>query len=105
MPAVVTNWNISNMTQSGSNYIDVIRQVSVITNYTPGTLIVFAFVFILFISLKMKGVPTNSAFTATAFAHFIFCLILFPLGVIAGLHMIIALIMLPIAALTLYMNG
>lgn len=100
---IVTNWNISNITNANSTYIDLMRQTSDMTYHVPGTLILLAISIVIFLSLKMKGLPNTHAFAAMCFAQVILGVLMYPLGIITGLHLIIALILLPISALMLYL--
>lgn len=93
--------NISNTTDN--QLVALIQQTSLATNFLPGTLMLIAIIVILFVIMKSRGVPTSSAFLASAFANMILTIIAFPLGILHGTYFYISLILPPIALLLLYM--
>lgn len=100
----VTNWNLSNISTTNSTFVTLMQETSRQTHYVPGTLMLLAIVFVLFISLKAKGLPTTNALAATCFAQAILAILMYPMQIITGVHLLIALILLPISGLILYMN-
>lgn len=103
--AVVRYWNISNITKTNTTLVDLMVETSKLTNYMPGTLFLLALTIIIFIILKMKGLPNTHAFVACCFVQATLSLMLYPIGLISGLYLVISLILLPISGLILYIVG
>lgn len=104
----VTNYDtyLNNISAAPANekLLALIQQTSAATNYLPGTIILVIVFVIIFVSLKYRGVPTITAFTATAFAHMILALIMYPLQILNGIHFYTALVLVPISAFILYVG-
>lgn len=98
------NYNLTGFTNySGDPSVNLMQEVSLQTNYLPGSLIVLVLYVIIFTVLKFKGTSTVSAFAATNFINFIICLLLYALQVIPGWMLVLGIILLPISLAMMFM--
>lgn len=104
MPTLI-NYDLANMTnRSGNQLINLIQFTSEQTNYTAGLVISITLFLIIFMALKMKGATTASAFSATSFAMFLICVLMYPVGIISGYILLISVILMPVSIFLLYMS-
>lgn len=107
----MVSWNLYNMTAmqnstGGTNMLlTLFRETSAATNYLPGTFILVAFFFVLFLALRMKNAMPKVAFAAAAWACTLLALIMYPLQIISSQVYIIFIVLTPIAVLILFFTN
>jgi hypothetical protein len=62
-------------------------------DYLVGILIVLTIFTIIFLSMKARGSSTLGAFFSASLVNFIICLLFYPIGIISGLILIIAIVL------------
>ena len=100
-------YNISNMTSAGNQttILTFIESVNTTLNYVPSTLMLVAIYIVLFLSLIQRGFAPTKAFAAISFAMMILSFIIFPMGLIAGITLIVFTIMCPLSLVVLWVWG
>lgn len=104
MPTM-TKYNLSGYnTTDGNMFINFIHFTSSSTNYIGGWVIYCTLFMIILLGLIFKGNQFSQSFAVTAFFMFIIALMLYPLQIISGYLLAIAILLVPISVFVLFVS-
>ena len=99
----VTNYNITEITNSSNAIVGLFQYTSEATNYVPGIMLFFAIYIILFLSLTFRGSRLLATFAVCNFVGFFLALLFFPLGILPGSFLVVMIILLAFSAFLLFL--